>query len=86
VVTGRVKNNTKQDILVNLRATGYDKDGNEVSWSLQVDPSHSGMGITTFDLAKDSSADFTLYMGWSEDIVLIRLFASSSEETDIPRP
>jgi hypothetical protein len=86
IVTGKVKNNTKQDILVNLRATGYDKDGNEVSWSLQVDPSHSGMGITTFGLTKDSSADFTLYMGWSEDIELIRLFASSSKETDITRP
>ena len=86
LVTGRVKNNTKQDILVNLRATGYDKDGNEVSWSLQVDSSHSGMGITTFDLTKDSSADFTLYMGWSEDTELIRLFTSSSEKTDITQP
>jgi hypothetical protein len=86
IVTGKVKNNTKQDILVNLRATGYDKDGNEVSWSLQVDPSHSGMGITTVDLAKDSSADFTLYMGWSEDIELISVFVSSRDETDIPPP
>jgi|GEM_PF-5363129 len=36
--------------------------------------------------AQRSTIDFELYMSFSEDIQLIRLFVSSRDETDIPPP
>lgn len=87
LVTGKIKNETDQDVSVNLRAEGYDVNGNKTSYSLQVDPYPiAGDGISIIDIFRHSATDFKLHLSFSEDIELIRLFASSSEETDITPP
>jgi hypothetical protein len=75
LVSGVMQNNTDGDWLVHYYAYGYDAEGNEVSWTLDVDPGPLS-GIVNMDISARTSEDFTLHLSWAENINLIKIFAN----------
>ena len=75
LIGGVMKNDTDQDWLVHYYAYGYDADGNEISWTLDVDPGPLS-GIVNMDIPASTVKDFTLHLSWAENVTPIKIFAN----------
>jgi hypothetical protein len=77
VIKGKMRNTSEKDLLVNFFAVGYDEDGNEVSWTLDVEPGPIS-GIANIDVPSQSVVDFTLHLSWAENVKVIKITGNSS--------
>jgi hypothetical protein len=75
LIRGAMRNDTDQDWLMHYYAYGYDADGNEISWTLDVDPGPLS-GIVNMDIPASAASDFTLHLSWAENVTLIKIFAN----------
>jgi hypothetical protein len=74
IVTGTMSNVTDEDLTVNFHAEGYDAAGEEISWTLDVDPGPLS-GIVQKSVSAHSSRDFTLHLSYAEGITLVQISA-----------
>jgi hypothetical protein len=74
LVTGTMKNDTDQDLIVIYHAEGYDGEGKAVSWTLDVDPGPLA-GIVNIDIPAKSEKNFQLHLSWAENIEQIEMSA-----------
>jgi hypothetical protein len=87
LITGIVRNSSLENMSIGIHAIGYDKNNNEVSWSLATNPFPvSGIGINILNLPEDSVIQFQASMAWSDHINQIKLFVSKRIPSDIPSP
>ena len=74
VVTGAFSNTAHQPLQVTFSAKGYDKDGNEVAWTMDSGPLS---GILAFIIPAESWRNFTLHLNTSPQISRITIKVTS---------
>jgi hypothetical protein len=62
---------------VAYHADGFDKSGNQVSWTLDTGPIY-GVAQLVFEQTKIES--FVLHMTWSENVSLFRIYSQKSSQ------
>jgi len=73
-VRGTILNNHPQNKEIAMYAQGFDKEGNQVSWTL--DAAHI-IGQIGLHLEKDEVGKFTLHLNYTDNLRVIRIFANN---------
>lgn len=76
LVSGNVENHSGRKVSFTVRSVGYDKNGNEIAWSLQVDPYTLAAGVSILNIEPYSTASYELWMGLSGEISQIEIITS----------
>lgn len=74
LVIGDIKNDTTENLYVDLFAEGFDSDGNQVSHTIS---SGTIVGHIQTDVPSGSSNNFQLTLNWDENVQLIIIHANS---------
>jgi hypothetical protein len=76
LITGRIRNNSSTLYWVAHHSDGYDKNGNEISFTMDTGPI---VGVAQVEVPAHSSATFTLHLTWSDNVTSYKLFYQKSE-------
>ena len=82
VVLGDMRNDTDEDLYVDLWAEGFDSGERQVAWSIS---SGTMVGHVQLDMPQQSINSFEILLNWAEDVQLIKIIAHSYDRM-IPSP
>lgn len=82
LVLGYMRNDTDEDLHVDLWAEGYDSLEKQVAWSIS---SGTIIGHVQYYMPKNSSNSFKITLNWAEDVQLIKITGHSYDRM-IPSP
>jgi hypothetical protein len=77
LMTGQITNNAGILYWVTQIGTGYDKAGNRVSGTLDAGPV---VGIAQVGIEPNSSENFTLHLGWADNVTSFTLQSQKSAQ------
>jgi len=76
LLTGTIRNGHDQGCWITYSAIGYDDCGNIVSYILDEGPV---VGVAQGYIDGDSTAEFTLYMSWSDNVSIVKIHCQISD-------
>jgi len=82
LVLGDMRNDTDEDLYVDLWAEGFDSGERQVAWSIS---SGTMVGHVQLDMPQQSINSFEILLNWAEDVQLIKIIAHSYDRM-IPSP
>ena len=77
-----MRNDTDEDLYVDLWAEGFDSGERQVAWSIS---SGTMVGHVQLDMPQQSINSFETLLNWAEDVQLIKIIAHSYDRM-IPSP
>ena len=82
LVLGDMRNDTDEDLYVDLWAEGFDSGERQVAWSIS---SGTMVGHVQLNMPQQSINSFEILLNWAEDVQLIKIIAHSYDRM-IPSP
>ncbi|MBA7657154.1 hypothetical protein ES703_65085 [subsurface metagenome] len=82
LVLGDMRNDTDEDLYVDLWAEGFDSSERQVAWSIS---SGTMVGHVQLNMPQQSINSFEILLNWAEDVQLIKIIAHSYDRM-IPSP
>ncbi len=83
LVLGDMRNDTDEDLYVDLWAEGFDTRESQVAWSIS---SGTIIGHVQYYIPHQSSESFEITLNWAEDVQLIKIIAHSYDRMIPSRP
>lgn len=75
LISGNMTNKSGKRYWVAYHADGFDKSGNQVSWTLDAGPIY---GVAQLCFEQTKIENFVLHMTWSENVSVFRIYSQKS--------
>ena len=75
LISGNITNKSGKRYWVAYHADGFDKSGNQVSWTLDAGPI---IGVAQLSFEQTKIESFVLHQSWSENVSLFRIHSQKS--------